>query len=123
MKRTITNSLLILATGTFMTVGSAVAQNANTAGAGAYKVDPGHPRVNEVNARETNQQNRIANGIQSGQLSPGETRRLERGEQRLQRNEKRDMAKDGGHLTKRDQAQLNREENRMSRRIAADKHN
>ena len=86
-------------------------------------MDPGHPRVNQVNARETNQQRRIANGVRSGQLTPGETRRLERGEQRLQRNEKRDMAKDGGHLTKKDQAQLNREANRMSKRIYADKHN
>lgn len=123
MKRTLTHSLLILATSTLMTVGSAVAQNPNTAGAGAYKVDPGHPRVNQVNGRETNQQNRIANGVRSGQLSPGETRRLERGERRLKANEKRDMAKDGGHLTRRDQAQLNREANRMSNRIAADKHN
>lgn len=123
MKRTFTHSLLILATSTLMIVGSAVAQNPNTAGAGAYKVDPGHPRVNQVNARETSQQNRIANGVRSGQLSPGETHRLEGGERRLKANEKRDMAKDGGHLTRRDQAQLNREANRMSNRIAADKHN
>lgn len=123
MKRTFTHSLLILATSTLMIVGSAVAQNPNTAGAGPDKVDPGHPRVNEVNARETNQQNRIANGVKSGQLTPGETSRLEKGEQRLQNNEKKDMAKDNGHLTKKDQAKLNREENHMSKRIYKDKHN
>jgi hypothetical protein len=123
MKRTLTHSLLILATSTLFAVGSAVAQNPNTAGAGPDKIDPGHPRVNQVNGRETRQQDRIANGVKSGQLTPGETRRLERGEQRLQNNEKRDMAKDGGHLTKKDQAQLNREENHMSKRIYADKHN
>ena len=48
---------------------------------------------------------------------------VERGEKRLQKNEKRDMAKDNGHLTKKDQRQLNREANHMSARIAKDKHN
>jgi hypothetical protein len=38
-------------------------------------------------------------------------------------NEKKDMAKDNGHLTKKDQRQLNREANHMSKRIYADKHN
>jgi len=107
-----------------MLVGSASAQTqdtTNTAGAGAGQVDPGHPRVNQVNARETNQQDRIANGVKNGQLTPGQTARLEKGEQRLQNNEKKDMAADNGHLTKQDQRQLNREANHMSRRIAADK--
>ena len=124
MTNKFTQSLLILAVGGLMVAGSAAAQTQNnTSGAGPGQVDPGHPRVNQVNRRETRQQNRIANGVKSGQLTPGETRRLERGEQRLQNNEKKDMAKDNGHLTKQDQRQLNREENRMSKRIYADKHN
>jgi CRISPR/Cas system-associated endoribonuclease Cas2 len=101
---------------------SAQAQNSNTSGAGPNTVDPGHPRVNQVNRRETRQQNRIANGVKNGKLTPGQTARLERGEQRLQNNEKRDMAKDNGHLTKKDQRQLNREANHMSKRIYKDKH-
>jgi hypothetical protein len=107
-----------------MAVASAAAQtqNSDTSGAGAGKVDPGHPRVNQVNRRETNQQNRIANGIKNGQLKPGQAARLERGEQRLQNNEKKDMAKDNGHLTKKDQRQLNHEANNMSKRIYKDKH-
>jgi len=125
MTKTITQSLLVLAVGGLMAVGSAAAQTStsNTAGAGAGQVDPGHPRVNQVNRRETRQQNRIANGVKNGQLTPGETARLERGEQRLQNNEKKDMAKDNGHLTMQDQRHLNREANRMSKRIATDKHN
>ncbi len=106
-----------------MFLGSAAAQQDNSSGAGAGKVDPGHPRVNQVNGREQKQQTRIANGVKSGQLTPGETRRLERGEQRLQNNEKKDMAKDNGHLTKKDQRQLNKEANHMSKRIYKDKHN
>ena len=125
MKNTITKSLLVLAVGGLM-LSTASAQTStnnpsNTAGAGAGVVDPGHPRVNQINQREENQQDRIANGIKNGKLTPGQTARLERGEQRLQNNEKRDMAADGGHLTKQDQRQLNREANHMSKRIAHDK--
>jgi hypothetical protein len=121
MTNKITQSLLILAVGGLMSLGSATAQT-NTSGAGAGQVDPGHPRVNQINRRETRQQNRIANGVKNGKLTPGQTARLERGEQRLQHNEKKDMAKDNGHLTKQDQRQLNREANHMSKRIAVDKH-
>jgi len=123
MTNQFTKSLAVLAVGGLMFLGSAAAQQDNTSGAGPGKVDPGHPRVTQVNGREQNQQKRIANGVKSGQLTPGETRRLERGEQRLQNNEKKDMAKDNGHLTKQDQRQLNREANHMSKRIYKDKHN
>jgi uncharacterized lipoprotein YajG len=122
MNNSITKSLLILAASGLMIVGSASAQTqTNTSGGGPNKVDPGHPRVNQINRRETRQQARIANGVKNGQLTPKQTARLERGEQRLQNNEKRDMAKDNGHLTKKDQRQLNREANHMSKRIAKDK--
>lgn len=122
MTNKLTQSLLILAVGGLISIGSATAQQNNTSGAGPGTVDPGHPRVNQVNRRETRQQNRIANGVKNGQLAPRQTAHLERGEARLQRNEKRDMAKDNGHLTKQDQRQLNRESNRMSKRIYKDKH-
>jgi hypothetical protein len=122
MSNRITQFLSVLAVGGLVFVGSAAAQNSNTSGAGADKVDPGHPRVNQVNRRETRQQNRIANGVKNGKLTPGQTAHLEKGEQRLQNNEKKDMAKDNGHLTKANQRQLNREANHMSKRIADDKH-
>jgi hypothetical protein len=123
MTNTISKSLAVLAVGGLMFMGSAIAQQDNTSGAGPGVVDPGHPRVNEINQREQNQQDRIANGVKGGQLTPGETQRLERGEQRLENNEKKDMAKDNGHLTKQDQRKLNREANHMSKRIYKDKHN
>jgi hypothetical protein len=122
MTNKLTQSLLILAASGLMVVGSAAAQNSNTSGAGAGNVDPGHPRVNQINRREQNQQNRIANGVKNDHLTPGQTARLEKGEQRLQNNEKKDMAKDNGHLTKKDQRQLNHEANHMSKRIYQDKH-
>jgi hypothetical protein len=117
-------SLLILAVGGLIAIGTAAAQtqNSNTSGAGAGKYDPNHPRVNQVNQREQNQQNRIANGIKNDKLTPRQTAHLEKGEQRLQNNEKKDMAKDNGHLTKQNQKQLNHEANNMSKRIYKDKH-
>jgi hypothetical protein len=117
----LTNSLLVLAAGGLMLAGSAAAQNNNTAGPGA--VDPGHPRVNQVNRRQTRQQKRIAQGVKNGSLSPKETANLERREASVQRQEKRDMAKHNGHLTKAEQKQLNHRENRISRSIYKDKHN
>jgi hypothetical protein len=65
----ISKSLLILAVGGLV----AIAQTTTTSGAGPGVIDPGHPRVNQVNGRETNQQNRIANGVKNGSLSPKQT--------------------------------------------------
>lgn len=125
MNNKIANSLLLLAVGSLIAVGSATAQTttSNPSGAGPGQDDPNHPRVNQINGRETNQQDRIANGVKNGSLTPREAAHLERGQQRLENNEKRDMAKDNGHLTKQDQRQLNREANRQSRKIYKDKHN
>lgn len=122
MTNKISKSLGLLAVGGLMFVGSAAAQQNNTSGAGAGQVDPGHPRVNQVNHREQNQQKRIANGVKNDKLTPGQTAKLEKGQQRLQNNEKRDMAKDNGHLTKANQKQLNKEANRQSKQIHKDKH-
>ncbi len=124
MTNKITNSLLILAAGGFLLAGSAVAQTAtsNTSGAGPGVVDPGHPRVNEVNQREQNQQNRIANGIKNDKLTPNQAAHLEKRETAVQNREQKDMAKNNGHLTKAEQRGINRQQNRISRTIAKDKH-
>jgi hypothetical protein len=113
----ISSSLLILAVGGTMMVGSAIAQQA----AGPGVVDPGHPRVNQVNRREGRQQRRIANGVKNGTLTPRQTSRLENREAHLQKRQQADMAKHNGHLTKQEQRGLNRQENRISRSIARDK--
>lgn len=118
MINTITKSLSILAVGGLMFVGSAAAQPQ----AGPGQVDPGHPRVNQVNGRETNQQKRIANGVKNGKLTPGQTAHLEKREQSIQNQQKRDMAKHGGHLTKAEQNHLNQRQNRVSKTIYKDKH-
>jgi hypothetical protein len=118
----ISKSLLILAVGGLMLTGSAIAQTTTTSGAGPGVVDPGHPRVNQVNGRETNQQNRIANGVKSGSLSPKQTSNLENREASVQNREKKDMAAHNGHLTKAEQNGINRQQNRISKSIYKDKH-
>jgi hypothetical protein len=117
----ISHSLLILAIGGLIVTGSAVAQT-TTSNAGPGAVDPGHPRVNQVNGRETHQQNRIANGEKNGSLSPKEASHLENREARLQKTEKKDMAAHNGHLTKAEQTRLNQRQTHISKNIYPDKH-
>jgi hypothetical protein len=119
----LTNSLLVLAVGGLMFAGSASAQTSTTtSGAGPGVVDPGHPRVNQVNGREENQQQRIANGVSSGKLSAQQTSNLEKREASVQNREQKDMAAHNGHLTKAEQKGINRQQNRISKSIYKDKH-
>lgn len=122
MTHTFSKSLLALAVSGLMVAGSAAAQT-TTSGAGPGVVDPGHPRVNQVNRREARQQKRIANGVASGQLNAKEASHLEKREANLQKTEQKDMAKHNGHLTKAEQRKLNRRENHISKSIYRDKHN
>jgi hypothetical protein len=122
MTNTFTKSLLVLAVGGLMIAGSASAQTSTTSGAGPGVVDPGHPRVNEVNNREENQQQRIGNGIKSGKLNSQQASNLEKRETNVQNREKADMAKNNGHLTKAEQRGINRQQNRISKSIYKDKH-
>ncbi len=121
MNNTFTKSLLLLAVGGLMLTGSAAAQTSTTSGAGPGVVDPGHPRVNEVNSREENQQQRIGNGVKNGTLNSKQTANLENRETNVQNREKADMAKNNGHLTKGEQKGINRQQNRISKSIAKDK--
>lgn len=84
-------------------------------------VDPGHPRVTEVQQRQANQQDRIAKGIANGALTPVEAQHLEKREAGIERH--KDAALADGHLTKPELKSLNRQENRTSRAIHRKKHN
>jgi hypothetical protein len=89
-----------------------------TVAAGAYAAGP---RTDEVVDRDLNQQERIEQGLQSGQLNTREAGQLERQETRIDRTEARDL-KDG-KLSPQEQARINRMQNRTSARITADRHN
>jgi hypothetical protein len=82
-----------------------------------------HYGNNEVDSRRENQQDRIAQGIKSGQLTPGETAKLEGQESKINREVRNDRKANGGNLTNKQKAQINRQQNRESARIYNNKHN
>jgi hypothetical protein len=72
-------------------------------------------------ARQIRQQERIAQGVASGELTARETIRLERQEARLHRQIRRDRA-DGGGLSPAERARIEAKQDRLSRRIYVQKH-
>ena len=81
------------------------------------------PTNASINQRKVNQQDRIAQGVQSGQLTAGETQHLERQESAINHEERAMRAQDNGHLTSADKKLINKQQNQESRRIYKDKHN
>ena len=76
-----------------------------------------------INQRKENQQDRIAQGVKSGQLTAGETSRLEHQEAAINHEERAMRAQDNGHLTKADRSLINKQQNQESKRIYRAKHN
>src|SRR5262249_9107603 len=76
-----------------------------------------------IQQRKDNQQDRIANGVQDGQLTAGETKNIENKEAGINAEEKTMRADDDGHLTAADRTKLNNQQNRLSNNIYQDKHN
>lgn len=79
-----------------------------------------HPRDPGVNARQHHQQQRIGQGVRSGELTRSEMRRLER-EQRHIRQEERRYQSDGV-LTTAERRDLQHDMNVASRHIYREKH-
>ena len=77
----------------------------------------GSPRYD---ARQQHQRERIVNGMQNGELTARETRRLAAGQVHLNRVERR--AKADGVVTGRERAHMQHEANQQSRRIHRQKH-
>jgi hypothetical protein len=76
-----------------------------------------HPRREQVNSRLGNQNARIHREVRQGEMTHAKAARLHRADHRIRTQERRVAARQGGHITKRQQARLNRRENRVSRRI------
>ena len=76
-----------------------------------------------VARRKENQQDRIAQGVKSGQLTAGETSKLETKEAALNAETKADRAANGGKLTAAEKKQINGQQNQLSKQIGKDKHN
>jgi len=78
-------------------------------------------RMQDDVQRNINQQQRIEQGVQSGQLTNKEASRLERGQAHVDRTEARAGA--DGHVGAREQARIQHQENAQSGHIYRDKHN
>ena len=79
------------------------------------------PRVWQVNKRQTHQQGRIYNGINSGELTRRESYRLQREQYQINRMEQR-FRRSGEGLSARERVRLAREQNQASRHIYRQKH-
>lgn len=76
-----------------------------------------------VSGREYKQENRIAQGVNSGQLTSGEASKLEAEHNQVKEQIAHDRADNGGHLTSQEKKQINHEQNQVSKQIHKDKHN
>ena len=83
---------------------------------------PGRNDTN-INQRKSAQQQRIANGVSSGQMTARETSHVEHQEAGINREERGMRAQDNGHLTAQDRKTIHHQQNQESRRIYRDKHN
>ncbi len=81
------------------------------------------PPPGTAGQRKANQQERIAQGVKSGQLTARETSHLEAKEASVNREERNMRAANRGKLTAADRAALNARQNKISNDIYRDKHN
>jgi len=109
----ILNSAVLIA----LVVPGAFAQQSGSSSTGSSTTQP------TVQHRKKNQQDRIANGIQSGQLTAGDTKKLETKEASVNKEEAGMRASNNGKLTSADRTRLQNQENRLSKQIYTDKHN
>jgi hypothetical protein len=75
-----------------------------------------------INQRKENQQDRIAQGVKSGELKAGQTVRLEHQEAGINKEERGMRAQDNGRLTAQDRKTIHHQQNAESRRIYRAKH-
>ena len=75
------------------------------------------PRIDQ---RQQNQQQRIDQGVQSGQLNQKEAARLQKGQARVQKME--DKAVADGKVTAKERRKIERAQDKQSRKIAREKH-
>ena len=109
-------NLFTLAVAALIASGPAFAQQSQP------QTQPNRPAPT-ISQREQNQQNRVANGIDSGQMTAGETKNIESRESNLNREVRDDRSADNGHLTQQERQQINHQQNNLSHSIYQDKHN
>jgi hypothetical protein len=101
----------------------APAQSGSPAAPATPATTPAPAAKPTIAQRKENQQDRIAQGVKSGQLTAGETSKLETKEAAINGETKADRAANGGKLTAAEKAKINKQQNGVSKQIYADKHN
>jgi len=116
MKIRISKWIVVPAAGFLLLGGAALAQDTSSPATTT-------PKPGEIAQRKENQQDRIANGVKSGQLTAGETANLESKEAAINGETRADRAANGGKLTSTEKQQINQQQNQLSKQIYDDKHN
>jgi hypothetical protein len=101
----------VLALSVIALLGAATASSAET------RWQLHHPRRVEVNARLANQNRRIIQERREGEISLAQARDLHAEDRGIRGQERFDASHHDSHLTRAEQAQLNREENGVSHQI------
>lgn len=109
------NALVLL--GALLAGAALAAQTAPPAGAAQT---PTQKREAHIAQREAKQQKRIAQGVQSGQLTPKETARLEKQQSKVAKDVAK--AEADGKVTKKEAAKIQKEQNQASKNIHKQKH-
>lgn len=73
-----------------------------------------HPRRKEVINRAQNEKAKNNAAAVNGKITDAQAKKLDRQDNRIERQEQADAAANGGHITKGEQRQMNREENRVN---------
>jgi hypothetical protein len=73
--------------------------------------------------REANQDERIAHGLRTGEMTSGEAARADRNQTRIDQQVHNDRVANGGSLTHQERQQVNREQNAASHQIYNENHN
>jgi hypothetical protein len=110
----------------FLMLGTAAMAQEQSSSGGSNSPAPATPTAKpgpSIAERKENQQDRIAEGVKSGQLTAGETANLETKEAAINGETKADRAAHGGKLTSAEKTQINQQQNGVSRQIYQDKHN
>ncbi len=76
-----------------------------------------------IGKTEEAQQDKIAQGEKSGQLSAGEATKLENQEKSINAERHQDLEANGGKLTKSEQQQIKQQQKQVNKNIYKDKHN
>jgi Skp family chaperone for outer membrane proteins len=112
MKKPLIASLTLAA---ILASGAAMAQTATTTT--TDPAVPGHPRVNEIDQRLENQQQRIDASVKDGQINAKQEAKDQAVDNKVSQQLSADEAKHNGHITKAEQVRMNKELNHNSKRI------